>query len=66
MVRLIYAQTFTVIQLLTKDPKKRLGCQGSGASEVKAHPFFQTINFRMLEAGLVEPPFKPDVSLDNS
>lgn len=49
--------------LLTKDPKKRLGCQGSGASEVKAHPFFQTINFRMLEAGLVEPPFKPDPRL---
>ncbi|KAM7392332.1 hypothetical protein PAMA_007446 [Pampus argenteus] len=46
--------------LLTKDPKQRLGCQGSGGREVQSHPFFQKINFRMLEAGLIEPPFKPD------
>ncbi|KAJ3605442.1 hypothetical protein NHX12_027489 [Muraenolepis orangiensis] len=46
--------------LLTKDLKLRLGCQPSGASDVQSHPFFNTINFRMLEAGLVEPPFKPD------
>ncbi|CAL1568031.1 unnamed protein product [Knipowitschia caucasica] len=44
--------------LLIKDPKKRLGSQG--ASEVKAHPFFKNINFRMLDIGLVEPPFKTD------
>uniref|UniRef100_A0A3B4AYZ7 G protein-coupled receptor kinase n=1 Tax=Periophthalmus magnuspinnatus TaxID=409849 RepID=A0A3B4AYZ7_9GOBI len=49
--------------LLAKDPMKRLGCRGSGGSEVKAHPFFKTINFRMLEAGSVDPPFKPDVSI---
>lgn len=53
---------FSPPQLLTKDPKHRLGCGGSGAREVQSHPFFQTINFRMLEAGLVQPPFKPDVS----
>ncbi|XP_038589759.1 G protein-coupled receptor kinase 5 isoform X1 [Micropterus salmoides] len=46
--------------LLTKDPNQRLGCQSSGGREVKSHPFFQQINFRMLEAGLVKPPFKPD------
>lgn len=28
---------------------------------MQSHPFFKEINFRMLEAGLVEPPFKPDV-----
>ncbi|XP_075996261.1 G protein-coupled receptor kinase 5-like isoform X2 [Genypterus blacodes] len=49
--------------LLTKDPKHRLGSGGSGAREVQAHPFFQNINFRMLEAGLVQPPFKPDPRL---
>lgn len=49
--------------LLAKDPTRRLGCLGSGGSEVKAHPFFKTINFRMLEAGLVHPPFKPDPRL---
>ncbi|XP_040914582.1 G protein-coupled receptor kinase 5 [Toxotes jaculatrix] len=46
--------------LLTKDPKQRLGCRGSKGREVQSHPFFKKINFRMLEAGRVEPPFKPD------
>lgn len=49
--------------LLNRDPKCRLGCQGSGGKEVKSHPFFGQINFRMLEAGRVEPPFKPDPRL---
>ncbi|XP_039904580.1 G protein-coupled receptor kinase 5-like [Simochromis diagramma] len=48
--------------LLTKDPTKRLGSQKSGGKDVKFHPFFQEINFRMLEAGHVDPPFKPDPS----
>ncbi|XP_074546789.1 G protein-coupled receptor kinase 5-like [Halichoeres trimaculatus] len=46
--------------LLKKDPTERLGCSSTGGREVQSHPFFKTINFRMLEAGLVEPPFKPD------
>lgn len=50
------------LQLLTKNPKHRLGCQSSAGRDVQSHHFFQKINFRMLEAGLVEPPFKPDVS----
>uniref|UniRef100_A0A8C4GGH7 G protein-coupled receptor kinase n=1 Tax=Dicentrarchus labrax TaxID=13489 RepID=A0A8C4GGH7_DICLA len=45
--------------LLTKDPNQRLG-SFSGGTEVQSHPFFHKINFRMLEAGLIEPPFKPD------
>uniref|UniRef100_A0A8C9ZMR0 G protein-coupled receptor kinase 5 n=1 Tax=Sander lucioperca TaxID=283035 RepID=A0A8C9ZMR0_SANLU len=49
--------------LLNTDPKQRLGCQSSGGSEVQAHRFFRKINFRMLEAGLVKPPFKPDPRL---
>uniref|UniRef100_A0A8C3AFH8 G protein-coupled receptor kinase n=1 Tax=Cyclopterus lumpus TaxID=8103 RepID=A0A8C3AFH8_CYCLU len=49
--------------LLTKNPRERLGCRGSGGREVQSHLFFQSINFRMLEAGLVEPPFKPDPRL---
>nr|XP_019960974.1 PREDICTED: G protein-coupled receptor kinase 5-like [Paralichthys olivaceus] len=46
--------------LLTKDPKQRLGCQADGAAGVKAHSFFKNINFKRLEAGIVEPPFVPD------
>lgn len=49
-------------QLLTKDPKQRLGCLADAAADVKLHPFFKRINFKRLEAGIVEPPFVPDVS----
>ncbi|XP_051959993.1 G protein-coupled receptor kinase 6 isoform X2 [Xyrauchen texanus] len=46
--------------LLIKDPSERLGCQGGGATEVKAHPIFRSINFKRLEAGMLEAPFIPD------
>ncbi|XP_077179600.1 ribosomal protein S6 kinase alpha-5 isoform X2 [Paroedura picta] len=49
-----------VIQrLLTKDPKKRLGCSSSGADEIKQHPFFQKINWDDMAAKKVPAPFKP-------
>ncbi|XP_053195519.1 G protein-coupled receptor kinase 5 [Scomber japonicus] len=47
--------------LLCKDPNQRLGSEGGMA--IQSHPFFRNLNFRMLEAGLVEPPFKPDPRL---
>nr|XP_033796552.1 G protein-coupled receptor kinase 5 isoform X2 [Geotrypetes seraphini] len=46
--------------LLTKDAKHRLGCQGEQAVEVKRHPFFKSMNFKRLEAGILQPPFVPD------
>ncbi|XP_067233105.1 G protein-coupled receptor kinase 6 isoform X1 [Chanodichthys erythropterus] len=46
--------------LLAKDPCERLGCQGGGASEVKAHLIFRSINFKRLAAGMLEAPFIPD------
>uniref|UniRef100_A0A8C5DRD0 G protein-coupled receptor kinase n=1 Tax=Gouania willdenowi TaxID=441366 RepID=A0A8C5DRD0_GOUWI len=46
--------------LLTKDPKQRLGCKVDRAEGVKAHSFFKNINFKRMEAGIVEPPFVPD------
>uniref|UniRef100_A0A3P8SW53 G protein-coupled receptor kinase n=1 Tax=Amphiprion percula TaxID=161767 RepID=A0A3P8SW53_AMPPE len=46
--------------LLTKDPKQRLGCKADGAAGVKAHSFFKNINFKRMEAGIVDPPFVPD------
>ncbi|KAK5900341.1 hypothetical protein CgunFtcFv8_025305 [Champsocephalus gunnari] len=49
--------------LLNKDPSERLGCLASGGKDVQDHRFFRKVNFRMLEAGLVEPPFKPDPRL---
>ena len=40
----------------------RLGCKGGryGAREVKAQPWFQTVNWRRREAGMEQPPFIPD------
>jgi hypothetical protein len=59
---LFFLLNLTFSQLLTRDPEQRLGCQPSGAADVQSHAFFNTVNFRMLEAGLVVPPFKPDVN----
>lgn len=50
------------LQLLQKSPSNRLGCGEEGGEEVKSHPFFRNINFKRLEAGMVDPPFVPDVS----
>ncbi|KAB1282039.1 G protein-coupled receptor kinase 4 [Camelus dromedarius] len=47
-------------QLLTKNPKQRLGCMGEGVADVKGHPVFKDINFQRLEANTLEPPFCPD------
>ncbi|KAK3094443.1 hypothetical protein FSP39_001792 [Pinctada imbricata] len=47
-------------QLLQKDPKLRLGCDSTGAKAVQAHPFFKTVNFKRLRAGMCQPPFVPD------
>lgn len=55
----------TCFQLLVKDPSTRLGCSapdGSNAASVKLAQFFHSINFAQLEAGILDPPFTPDVS----
>ncbi|CAG0919282.1 unnamed protein product [Notodromas monacha] len=48
--------------LLMKKPKNRMGCnQGRwGGREVKRHPYFASINWKRMEAGLCRPPFEPD------
>lgn len=52
-------------QLLMKTVKSRLGCRNGryGAREVKLNPFFNSINWKRLEAGVTDPPFVPDVSV---
>ncbi|KAI8981933.1 kinase-like domain-containing protein [Mycotypha africana] len=44
-------------KLLIKDEKKRLGAR-AGASEVKSHPFFNSINFALLRN--MKPPIQPN------
>mmetsp|Transcript_15400 Transcript_15400/g.33140 ORF Transcript_15400/g.33140 Transcript_15400/m.33140 type:complete len:459 (-) Transcript_15400:27-1403(-) len=45
--------------LLARDPNKRLG-HSTGATAVKAHPWFKTINFGLIRE--MEAPVKPQVS----
>lgn len=53
-------------QLLMKSAKTRLGCRNGrhGAKEIKVHSFFTITNWKRLEAGMVEPPFIPDVRIN--
>lgn len=46
-----------LFQLFERDPSRRLGVVG----DIRAHPFFRTINWSALEKREVTPPFKPKV-----
>nr|AML79622.1 putative LOV domain-containing protein [Leptosira obovata] len=45
-----------ISQLLTRNPAKRLGSK-AGAEEIKAHPFFEGINWALIRNSM--PPFIP-------
>jgi len=46
--------------LLQKKPENRLGCGEKGIQEIKEHPFFESIDWGLLEAGYIDPPFVPN------
>ena len=46
-------------RLLDRDPEQRMGARG--AAEIKAHPFFHSIDWRKLLQRKYEPTFKPNV-----
>jgi serine/threonine protein kinase len=46
--------------MLQKKPELRLGCGDRGMQEIKVQRFFQAIDWGLLEAGYVEPPFVPN------
>lgn len=48
--------------LLEREPKRRLGSGPSDSEEIKAHAFFDTIDFAKLEAKELPPPFVPQVA----
>lgn len=47
--------------LLNRNPRHRLGSQND-ARELKAHPFFQDIDWEALKSKKMPPPFKPHLS----
>ena len=59
-----------ISKFLTKDPTKRLGCNSStaGVLDIQQHPWFETIGWKALMKGAVEPPYVPQFtdSLDTS
>ncbi|XP_054653993.1 protein kinase C epsilon type-like isoform X1 [Dunckerocampus dactyliophorus] len=48
---------------MTKSPSKRLGCVLTHGLEeaIKLHPFFREIDWTLLEARKITPPFKPRI-----
>nr|GMD50108.1 serine/threonine-protein kinase AtPK2/AtPK19-like [Ipomoea batatas]GME12708.1 serine/threonine-protein kinase AtPK2/AtPK19-like [Ipomoea batatas] len=55
-------QNYVILQLLQKDPSKRLGSGAGGGGEIKGHKWFRSINWKKLEAREIQPSFRPDVA----
>uniref|UniRef100_A0A672S7F7 Serine/threonine-protein kinase N2-like n=1 Tax=Sinocyclocheilus grahami TaxID=75366 RepID=A0A672S7F7_SINGR len=50
-----------LIQLLRRNPERRLGAGERDAEEVKRHPFFRSIDWAALLAKKIRPPFVPTI-----
>lgn len=46
-------------ELLTTDPKQRLGCGVNGLNKLKNHLWFKNLDFELLEQKKLKPPFIP-------
>jgi hypothetical protein len=46
--------------MLQKKAELRLGCGEKGIEEIKSQRFFQSIDWGLLEAGYIDPPFVPN------
>jgi singapore isolate B (sub-type 7) whole genome shotgun sequence assembly, scaffold_6 len=50
-----------ISRLLIRDPALRLGAGIADAEEVKAHPFFEGLDWKALERKEIPPPWKPNL-----
>lgn len=47
---------------MTKSVRDRLGCDATtGQQQIKSHPFFESLDWKALEARQIPPPFKPKI-----
>lgn len=53
------------VKLVEKDKDARLCCKGgiSGLSEIKKMPWFDGMDWKLLEGKKITPPMRPEVSL---
>lgn len=47
--------------LLNRNPRHRLGANGD-ARELQAHPFFHDVDWKLMAAKKIQPPFKPSIT----
>lgn len=51
--------------LICRDIDQRLGCGPDGFENIKAHPWFAGMDWKLMESKGVEPPFTPDTKHAN-
>lgn len=49
------------LQLLTRDPNRRLGSSKADAEEIKRHPFFKDVSFDDVFNKRIPPPYFPTI-----
>ncbi|KAJ1728253.1 hypothetical protein LPJ61_004132, partial [Coemansia biformis] len=64
-VQVSYDCVSAMRSLLNKEPHLRLGCGPTGYDDIKAHPFFASLDWERIEAKQVQPPFVPTNDMSN-
>jgi len=54
-----FVLTRWIVQLLAKDPLKRLGSGAGGAQEIMNHPFFENLDWDRIARQEIEAIYKP-------
>jgi protein-serine/threonine kinase len=47
--------------IFIRDPDKRLGSGKNSVSDIKSHPFFETVNWVLIDKRQIKSPFKPKI-----